>query len=183
MNVLLFNASPKKNGATQEILAIMKEQISTDVNVDMLCLGDFNIAYCLGEKCCYETCTCIQEDDMQQIIDRIDQADKIVIVAPSYWADVPGQFKVFIDRCTPYSDTNPNQEHRKLKAGKVCYAVALRTGTRPMECEHIIDTIKHWCGHMKIEMPDSMYFCGINDKADIGLYQDQIAKKAIEWFL
>ncbi len=183
MNVLLFNASPKKDGATHEILSIIEDQITSDVTVDMLCLGELNIAYCLGEKCCYETCICIQDDDMQQIIDRIDQADKIVIAAPSYWADVPGQFKVFIDRCTPYSDTNPNQEHRKLREGKVCYAIALRTGTRPVECEHIIETIKHWCGHMKIEMSDSMYFCGINDKTDIGLYYDQIADKARAWFL
>ena len=28
-------------------------------------------------------------------------ADIVVSVSPSYWADMPGQFKVFIDWCTP----------------------------------------------------------------------------------
>jgi multimeric flavodoxin WrbA len=120
---------------------------------------------------------------MEAIIDEIDSSDMIIIAAPSYWADIPGQFKVFIDRCTVYSDTNPNQYHRELKEGKKCYAIALRTGKRPVECEHIIESINHWCGHMKIDMTDSMYFCGINDKDDISIHKDQIKKKAKEWLL
>ena len=40
----------------------------------------------------------------------------IVSVAPSYWADVPGQFKAFIDRCTPWSNTH--EPHASLGGGK-----------------------------------------------------------------
>ena len=104
---------------------------------------------------------------MESLIEKIDNVDILVIAAPSYWADVPGQFKVFIDRCTVYSETNPNPAHRELKLGKKCYGIALRTGRRTVECEHIIETIGHWCGHMKIDMAGSMYFCEIKDKADV----------------
>ena len=118
---------------------------------------------------------------MEYIINKIDDSDVLIIAAPSYWADVPGQFKVFIDRCTAYGDTNSNPEHRKLKSGKKCYAIALRAGTRTTECEHIVETIRHWCGHMKIEMVDSIYFCGINDKNDIQKHRDTIESKTKEW--
>ena len=106
----------------------------------------------------------------------------LVITAPSYWGDVPGQFKVFIDRCTVYSETNPNPAHRVLKPGKKCFGIALRQGTRPMECEHIIETIEHWCGHMKIDMIDSVYFCEMKDKADAVKIADSICLKAKDWF-
>lgn len=142
-----------------------------------------SISFCLGDKSCYESCKCIiEDDDMETLMDKMDNADILVIAAPSYWADVPGQFKVFIDRCTPYSNTNPNLAHRSLKPGKKCYAVALRTGASPMECEHIIGTIEHWCGHMGIAMADSMYFCSIEDKDDIVIQKEYISERSKKWF-
>jgi len=182
MNILLFNASPKNYGATQEILITIKDKLPPDFTVESLCLGDLNIQYCKGDKACYNTCECIHKDDMKSVIDQIDDSDVIIVAAPSYWADIPGHFKVFIDRCTVYSDANPNPDHRELKSGKKCYAIALRTGTRPVECEHIIDTIKHWCGHMKIEIVDSIYFTEIKDKTDIFKHREDIYSKINEWF-
>ena len=182
MKVLLLNASPKNDGATQEILNIVKNQLPPDVHVELLCLGDMNISYCLGDRTCYDTCKCVQPDDMEALIDKIDDADILVIASPSYWADVPGQFKVFIDRCTVYSETNPNPAHRVLKSDKKCYGIAIRTGTRPTECEHIIETITHWCGHMKIDMIDSIYFCEIKDKSHVIKITDDVCSKAKEWF-
>ncbi len=181
MKVLLFNAGAKNYGATQEILLTIKDDVLRDNNADVVCIGDMDIKYCKGCKVCYDTCECVHEDDMKYVIDLIDTSDVIIVAAPSYWADIPGQFKVFIDRCTAYSETNPNAGHRELAGGKRCYAIALRTGTRPTECEHIIDTISHWCGHMKINMSGSMYFCGIVDKNDIGKHKPSIRSKASEW--
>ena len=182
MNFLLFNASPKNDGATQETLNIINNNLPHNTTSEFVCLGNINIAYCLGDKSCYDTCTCIQQDDMEMLINKIDKADILIIAAPSYWADIPGQFKVFIDRCTIYSETNPNPKHRVLKAGKKCYGIALRTGTRPTECEHIIETINHWCGHMNILMADSVYYCEIKDKNDVVKISDSLKEKTREWF-
>jgi len=182
MNIVLLNASPKNNGATQEILQTVQETVPEQMDCELLCLGDFNIQYCLGCKKCYNTCQCVRRDEMGLLLDKIDAADILVIAAPSYWADVPGQFKVFIDRCTPFGNTNPNPGRKALREGKRCYAIALRTGSRPAECQHIINTIEHWCGHMGIEMADSMYFCGIEDNNDIVSHKPDIRRKAMEWF-
>ncbi|WP_334303709.1 hypothetical protein [Butyrivibrio fibrisolvens] len=40
----------------------------------------------------------------------------MVSVSPSYWADIPGQYKAFIDRCTPWCDTH--EPHASIKEGK-----------------------------------------------------------------
>lgn len=182
MKILLLNASPKANGATQEILLTVQEALSPGTMAELLCLGDWNIEYCLGCKSCYETCRCVHQDDMNVLLHKMEEADVLVIAAPSYWADVPGQFKVFIDRCTPFSNTCPHPNHWTLTPGKRCYAIALRTGGRPVECEHIIDTIEHWCGHMGMEMAGSMYFCRIEGKAEIEPQKPAIRAQVKEWF-
>lgn len=52
MKALLLNASPKNYGATQEILNIVKNQLPPDVSAELICLGDINIAYCIGDRTC-----------------------------------------------------------------------------------------------------------------------------------
>lgn len=182
MKILLLNASPKNDGATQEILLTVQGALPAQAESELVCLGDVDVQYCLGCKKCYETCRCVRQDGMTALLDKLEAADAFVIAAPSYWADVPAQFKAFIDRCTPFSDTNPNPSHWTLGASKRCYAVALRTGSSPGECQHILDTIAHWCGHMGVEMAGSMYFCGIEDKRDIEPHKPAICAKAEKWF-
>jgi len=181
MKILLLNASPKNYGATQEILKIMQETVSAEHTSEIVCLGDYEIRYCKGCMGCYLTGECSIRDDMDLLIDKIDEADVLVFAAPSYWADVPGICKSFIDRCTPYGDTNTCPERRILKE-KRCYGIALRTGSRPMECEHILSTIEHWCGHLGFTMSDSFYLCRIGDRRDIAQHRETIVEKAREWF-
>jgi len=109
---------------------------------------------------------CCQKDDIQKIMFAIEKADIIVTISPSYWADITGTLKVFIDRCTPYCDTH--EPHVTLSKGKLGFAVALRTGQNPSECLHIVESINHFYGHMKIDFEDNynMYLCGINRGSD-----------------
>lgn len=182
MNVLLMNMSPKNYGATQEILKTLQDAAPAGVETELVCLGDLEIGYCKGCKACYETRECVVKDNMPALMDRLEAADILVMAAPSYWADVPGICKSFFDRCTPYGDTSPDPEHPALKAGKKCYGIALRTGVRPMECEHILQSIGHWCGHMGITMAEGIYFCQIEGKEDIAPHKAMLREKAGVWF-
>lgn len=182
MKILLMNMSPKNYGATQEILKTLQGAAPEGVQTELVCLGDQNIGYCKGCKACYETRECVVQDDMRTLMDKLEAADILVMAAPSYWADVPGICKSFFDRCTPYSDTNPDPERPALRAGKKCYGVALRTGVRPMECEHILASIEHWCGHMGIAYEDGVFFCRIEDKKDIEPHKALLREKAGAWF-
>lgn len=182
MNVLFLNLSPKNSGATQEILKTLREAAPVEAQTELICLGDLEIGYCRGCKACYQMRECVLKDDMGFLMDKLEAADVLVMAAPSYWADVPGICKSFIDRCTPYGDTNPDPARSRLTAGKRCYGIALRTGTRPMECEHILHTMEHWCGHMGIAMAEGIYFCQIEDKGDIEPHKALLREKAGVWF-
>ncbi len=182
MRILFLNLSPKNCGATQEILLALREAVPAGVESELACLGDMDIGYCKGCKACYQAHGCVLRDDMQVLMEKLEAADVLVLAAPSYWADVPGVCKSFIDRCTPYSDTNPDPGRPRLRAGKKCYGIALRTGRRPLECEHILGTIQHWCGHMGVEMAEGVYFCGIEGRQDIEPHKALLREKAGQWF-
>ncbi len=180
MKVLILNGGPKKNGATAKVTEIISEQLSKKQIVKYICLGDKIINYCFGCKACHINGECCQEDDIVSIVQSILSADVVLTVVPSYWAEVPGQMKVFIDRCTPYSNTNPNRIEILHKT--LGYTIALRTGPNPAECEGIIKSINHYYGHMEIEQKGSAYFCGVNDKEDIDKQRDSIVSLCEEWF-
>ena len=98
-------------------------------------------------------------------MNEFEWADVIVAVSPSYWADVPGQFKAFIDRCTPWCNTH--EPHTSLSNGKQGYAIVLRTGSGMKECDRIIETIRHFYGHLEIECCGGLGLTSIEHKEDV----------------
>ena len=102
---------------------------------------------------------------IREIMNEFDLADIIVSVAPSYWADIPGQFKAFIDRVTPWCNTH--EPHARIEHGKKGYAVALRTGPGMPECERIIKSIEHFYGHLEIECSGHLGLTSVEYKEEV----------------
>ena len=167
MKALLINCSPVRTGATAEIMKIVAEQLSVRYTVKSICIDDYTFAFCKGCRTCHNTAKCIMHDAtvIQNIIDEFDNADIIISVSPSYWADVPGQFKAFIDRCTPWCNTH--EPHSTIKPGKRGYAIVLRTGPNMPECERIIGSIEHFYGHLEIECKGHLGLTSIEYKEDV----------------
>ena len=149
MKALVVNCSPVKTGATAEITKIVQKALKDRYETKCICIDDYAFSFCTGCRSCHGTAECIFSDDVTMIMNEFDEADIIVCVSPSYWADVPGQFKAFIDRCTPWCNTH--EPYARLRSGKKGYAIALRTGPGMKECERIIQTIEHFYGHLEIE--------------------------------
>lgn len=173
MNALIINCSPVRNGATAEIVRIVAEQLSPRFTTRSICIDDYSFGYCKGCRSCHSSAECIQNDDIPVIMSEYEWADVIVSVSPSYWADIPGQFKAFIDRCTPWCNTH--EPHASVSAGKKGYAIALRTGPGMKECERIIQSIEHFCGHLEIKCCGSLGLCSVECKADVAPHMDEIA--------
>ncbi len=165
MKALVLNCSPVKTGATAEIVRIVSEQLKDRYDVRAVCIDDYAFGFCKGCRRCHATSECAQHDDVEVLMKEFEQADAIVAVSPSYWADVPAQFKAFIDRCTPWCDTH--EPHKTIPSGKRGYAVVLRTGPNVKECEKIIGTIYHFYGHLGIERCGGLGLTSIGQKEDV----------------
>lgn len=172
MKALVINCSPVRDGATARIVSLAAEKLKEKYEVREICIDDFSFGFCKGCRVCHETARCIQQDDVEEIITQYEWADIVVSVAPSYWADIPGQFKAFIDRCTPWCNTH--EPHASISGGKKGYSIALRTGSSMKECERIIESIEHFYGHMEIECCSSMGLCSVEHKEAAEQRMDEV---------
>lgn len=172
MNVLLINCSPVRNGATAEIISVVNSFMDTKYDIRSICIDDYEIKFCTGCRTCHKTAKCIHNDDVIRVMEEYDWADIIISVAPSYWADIPGQFKAFIDRCTPWCNTH--EPHAVIGQGKKGYSIALRTGPSMKECNRIIESIEHFYGHLEILAKGSLGLCSIEYKDDVESRRSEI---------
>lgn len=166
MKALVINCSPVRNGATAEIVSIISGELKSRYDTKCICIDDYVFAFCKGCRACHMTAECVMDDAsvIKDIMREFDEADIIVSVAPSYWADIPGQYKSFIDRCTPWCNTH--EPHASIKPGKKGYAVALRTGPNMPECERLIGSIEHFYGHLEIECVAHLGLTSVENKED-----------------
>ena len=167
MKALVINCSPVRTGATAEIVNIICSELGARYDTKCICIDDYSFAFCKGCRSCHKTAKCVMPDAkvIRDIMNEFDSSDIIVSVAPSYWADIPGQFKAFIDRCTPWCNTH--EPHAAIKPGKKGYAVALRTGPNMPECERLISSIEHFYGHLEIECSGHLRLTSVEYKSDV----------------
>ncbi len=142
MKALIINCSPVRTGATDEIVKIIYDEISSRYDTKCICMDDYSFEFCKGCRTCHNTAKCVMDDDIIKIMHEFDDVDVIVSVSPSYWADISGQYKAFVDRCTPWCDTH--EPHASISEGKKGYSVALRTDPGMHECDRIIQSIEHF---------------------------------------
>lgn len=172
VKTLIINCSPVRDGATAYFASLAAEELKGSGEVKAVCIDDFDFSFCLGCRSCHKTARCVTEDGVQQLVSLIGQADRLICISPSYWADVPGQFKAFIDRCTPWCNTHT--PHASVGSGKKGLTIVLRTGPNMKECERLISTVEHFYGHMEIEPCGSLGLCGVEDRSDAEARADEV---------
>ena len=151
MKALCILGSPKPNGNTAKILNEIERPLKEKgIDVVRYCLGECKINYCTGCVSCFKDGQCVQNDDVKVIIDDLFESNLVIIASPSYWGDVTGQMKIFIDRCTPYC--NVRHTDRISKSMIKGAAVAVRAGRNKAENENLIHTIEHFLGHLNIPL-------------------------------
>lgn len=166
MKAVCICASPKKDGNTAKILGEVSRALREhNYEVSQYSLGETNINYCVGCKACEKDGECIHHDDVKTMIDDIYSSQLVVLASPSYWGDVTGQMKVFIDRCTPYCNNNANRKPSpdNIKGA----AIAIRAGQNKKENENLIHTFEHFLGHLNIPLVKSFTIEGINTADDL----------------
>ena len=97
--VLLINGSPHEQGCTYTALKEMIDVFASNgIESELVYLGKQPIAGCIACGKCYESGKCIFDDKVNEIMDRIDEFDGIVLGSPVYYAGPAGQLCAFLDR-------------------------------------------------------------------------------------
>ncbi len=100
MKVLILNASPRPNGNIWQMLNIIREELeSNNTTVYYEEVKKLSVKPCIACMKCRSSHNCVlPEDDAQRILKLITECDAIVIGAPCYWGNMPGQLKLLFDR-------------------------------------------------------------------------------------
>ena len=103
MKKVLIISSSLRGGSNSEILAHEAEKGAKNAgnDVEFLSLKGKEIKFCIGCLSCQKTLKCVQKDDMENLIGKVQSADVIVFVTPIYYYEMSGQLKTFLDRCNP----------------------------------------------------------------------------------
>lgn len=97
--ILAISGSERKKGIGAQSYEIFKSNFpEQDYEFELLHLSDYEINFCKGCTACFKVGKCPHEDDILEIVKKIDEADGLVVISPIYSMNVSGQLKVFFDR-------------------------------------------------------------------------------------
>jgi len=123
MKVVAFNGSARKNGNTAMMINYMFEELTKEgIETEMVQLSGEHPHGCIA---CYQ---CFKKKDGRCIVDldcinncveKMVEADGIVLASPTYFADISTEMKALIDRCGMVSRANGDLYKRKVGAAIV----------------------------------------------------------------
>ncbi len=128
MKVVAFNGSPRRNGNTsiliKEVFNILEKE---GIETEMIQLGNKPVHGCTACGKCKEIqngkCH-IKNDHLNFCIEKMIEADGIIIGSPVYFADVTPEVKALIDVAGYVTRANNHLLKRKIGAG----VIAVRRG-------------------------------------------------------
>ena len=104
MKVLGVVGSFRKNGNTDILVNKVLEGVkSCGIETECIYLFDFNFKDCIGCEGCAKTNKCVIKDEMQDIYRLLEKSDGIVLGSPTYFYNVTGDIKKFLDRLYCYN--------------------------------------------------------------------------------
>ena len=89
MKTLILNGSPRKNGDTAAMLAVLKAGLAGSCK-EVSCYYD-DISPCIDCRCCKAERRCPIDDDMQDVYRYIEECDNVVIASPIYFNELTGK--------------------------------------------------------------------------------------------
>lgn len=99
MKVLILNGSPRPNGnttvAVEEMCRIFAQE---GVEVEQVRIGGREIRGCIACGSCYKTGKCAIDDGVNEIAEKMETADGLVLASPVYYASANATLVACLDR-------------------------------------------------------------------------------------
>jgi multimeric flavodoxin WrbA len=154
MKVIAFNGSARKDGNTAILInQVFSELEKQDIETEMIQFSGQKIRGCIACYKCFENkdqrCS-VKDDVVNDCIEKMLQADGIILASPTYFADVSSELKALIDRAGLVAKANGDMFKHKVGAA----IVAVRRGGSI----HAFDTINHFFLISQMIIPGSSYW-------------------------
>ena len=104
MKIIAVNGSPRKNWNTDTLLRnVLDGAASAGAETEMVSLYDLNFKGCRSCMACKlkkepRPNRCIVRDDLTAVLDKVHEADAVVLGSPIYFSEVTGEMRSFFER-------------------------------------------------------------------------------------
>ena len=184
--VVAFNGSARKGGNTAILLGyVLKELEKEGIETELIELSGVTIHGCLACRKCStkKDRRCSQTGDMgNAYIEKMEQADGILLGSPTYVTDVSPEIKALIDRASLVSKANGSIFRRKVGAAVVA--------VRRAGAIHAFDTLNHFFLINEMIVPGSSYWnigvgreIGDVERDEEGIQTMKILGQNMAWLL
>jgi Multimeric flavodoxin WrbA len=154
MKVVSFNGSARKDGNTSILVnTVFNELKKEGITTELVSLAGKKIHGCTACGKCFENqdkrCA-VKGDVANDCIEKMIEADGIILASPTYFADISPEMKALIDRSGFVAKANQDMFRRKVGAG----IIAVRRGG----AIHAFDTLNHFFFINQMIVPGSSYW-------------------------
>ena len=154
LKVVAINGSARKGGNTAILLRhAMQELEAEGIETEMIELSGAKIHGCLACRKCSarKDRRCSQSGDMgNALIEKMDQAEGVLLGSPTYVSDITPEMKALIDRACLVGRANGGMFRRKVGAAVVA--------VRRAGAIHAFDSLNHFFLISEMIVPGSSYW-------------------------
>lgn len=111
MKVLAISGSPRKGGNSDILVdEFLRGASDAGAETEKIYLQDLSISPCRACYGCRGKGRCVQNDDEDSVLEKLIEADAIILSSPVYFYSVSAQMKTMIDRTLPRYTEIRNKE-------------------------------------------------------------------------
>lgn len=154
MKVVAFNGSARKEGNTAILLNHVLDELKAEgIETEVFSLAGKPIQGCIACYKCFENknkrCA-VDKDIVNECVQKMIEADGIILGSPTYFADTSASMKALIERCGMVGRANENLYSRK--AGAAVVAVRRAGGI------HVFNSLNYFFTISGMIIPGSSYW-------------------------
>jgi multimeric flavodoxin WrbA len=154
MKVIAFNGSARKEGNTAILLNLILAELKAEgIETELYSLAGKPVQGCIGCFKCFDKkdkrCN-VEKDIINECIQKMVEADGILLGSPTYFADVSASMKAVIERCGMVGRANNGLYKRKVGAAVV--AVRRAGGI------HVFNSLNYFFTINEMIIPGSSYW-------------------------
>ena len=169
MKVIYFNGSPRKSGNTYEAIKAVAEELKKEnIDVEIVHVGNKVIRGCMACGGCArnmnEKCV-MQNDEVNEWIQKMKEADGIILGSPVHYSAIAGTMKSFLDRAFYVTSVNNGMLRHKVGASVVAVR---RSGGVPTFTQ-----LNNYLNYSEMLMPTSNYWNVVHGTAPGEAVQDE----------
>jgi len=171
MKVVAFNGSPRKEGNTYHAIKMVVDELEKEgIEVEIIHVGNKTIKGCLACGACSRNKNekCITEnDEVNEWIQKMKEADGILLGSPVHYSAISGTMKSFLDRAFYVA----NAGLFKNKVGASVVAVRRSGGVTTF------NQLNNYINYAEMLMPSSNYWNVIHGTKPGDAMEDEEGKQ------